>query len=255
MRFVCKLSFGHAALLVTETFLTGSFCRRHRWLRVFGAVFSLVVLNSFSGVFTSFLAAPKRGPEIETLKEADAAYRRIYARGHIQGTFKSFMGSQDDLLRIGAKLSGGTFDWDLIEELKAGTSAFMDTDIAFEGLIREVFPQFLTAGKKLPLLRKIPECVFSPGYVSFPVRKDWKYTGRYDALLQRLVASGIIDKITQDGLKNTTMKQTEFLNYANDAYKFSVEKLTLDHFREAFLILGIGLSLATISFVIEAYTN
>ncbi|GLG94421.1 Protein of unknown function, partial [Gryllus bimaculatus] len=173
----------------------------------------LVLLNAFSGIFNSYFSVPRRGTELNTLGEVDRAVDKVVAMPRVVADFKDVDISS---VRLLAKLSEFKFD---TEEILSGRAAVMDTESTLESARR--MKEVLQDG--VSPLRKVPECVVSPAYLSFPVRKGWP-------LVHSLELPGFVDDVLAD----------------------SPKPLVLIHFLEAYILLASGLMAATAAFLGEA---
>ncbi|GLH14908.1 Uncharacterized protein GBIM_19334, partial [Gryllus bimaculatus] len=79
LKFVLQATCSQAVLETAQIFLSGSFSsRRPRHMMVWGTLLSIVMLNSFSGVFTGFLTVPEMGPQMDTLQEVLDSVQKVY---------------------------------------------------------------------------------------------------------------------------------------------------------------------------------
>ncbi|KAK7865852.1 hypothetical protein R5R35_003970 [Gryllus longicercus] len=201
----------------------------------------LVLLNAFSGIFTSYFSVPRRGTELNTLDEVDRAVDKVVAMPRVVADFKDVDISS---VRLLAKLSEFKFD---TEEILSGRAAVMDTESTLEAVRR--MKEVLQDGASP--LRTVPECVVSPAYLSFPVRKGWPLVHRYSALVQRLVEGGVVQRLTREGLRNFSVS-LELPEFVDVALADNPKPLVLIHFLEAYILLASGLMAATAAFLGEA---
>ncbi|KAK7789684.1 hypothetical protein R5R35_012238 [Gryllus longicercus] len=130
-------------------------------------LFMLVLCNAYTGVLLGFLAAAQRYPDPETLIEAERILRRIY----LYGDFRVLSDSNSEILRkIGTKLHMEThFEWNtrLLRQTTQRDEGFLMQHLVYRMISR--YTKQTIDGKQV--LQEVSECVFTPGYCGFIVRK------------------------------------------------------------------------------------
>ncbi|GLH14912.1 Protein of unknown function [Gryllus bimaculatus] len=130
LKFVLKATCSQAILETAQIFLSSSFSnRRPRHMMVWGTLLSIVMLNSFSAVITSYLTIPTMGHQLDTLRDVmdhvDVVYNREDGEFDLEILFASV---DEDALRLYDLTIPGS-DW---EEIRSGYAAILDIKSVLE---------------------------------------------------------------------------------------------------------------------------
>ena len=93
----------------------------------------------------------------------------------------------------------------------------------------------------------LKEQIYS-GALVFYLKENTPWKHRFDIGIQRLVESGLVDKWYNDIMSQVTYKPT---SGDNDASSSKERPLDLNNLQGPFMLLGVGLLLSVISFLIE----
>ncbi|GLH04091.1 SFRICE021517.2 [Gryllus bimaculatus] len=214
---------------------------------IWASAFSLLILSTFSGVFTSFTLVPKRGPELITLADFNARYKLVYSFPRTADMIRSNYnwGSEDYKTLVSKLVSIDLLPQfgksDLLRSLETGEAVLIDAETTLELWWRRL--DVVQNGELL--FRIIPDCLIAPAYVSFTVRKDMPYADEYSSMVQRLFEGGIVDKITRDSWhKMGTRGYLKVKNIFTGMIIDEVKIMNLIHVRESFFLLGCGICIS-----------
>lgn len=94
----------------------------------------------------------------------------------------------------------------------------------------------------------VDECALSPAYIGFPVRRHWPGLPRLNSIIQHLLQGGFLVKWLQDVDYEFMLKGT----YGDSNIVNRPQKLGLEHFQAAFLVLAFGLGISFLAFGLES---
>ncbi|GFT94565.1 glutamate receptor ionotropic, delta-1 [Nephila pilipes] len=201
-----------------------------------------VIPVSYSAALLSFLTVPIYGIPIRTYEELSAAVQkgthRCYAlRG--TSTIAYLRNSpKNHLQMLGNEINSHEWyitDWDIM------SGKYLTDDSAILSNTKKLH---LFYGTKQDFI--ITKDTLTSWPSAFAVRKNFCCKARLNSIISRLVSAGIYGKFLRD--ESVKFRITHSDNVPEDQV---IKKLSVKDLAGIFLILGIGLSLALVSFLVE----
>lgn len=209
---------------------------------------SLIILNTFQGSLTSYLAVPKFERDLRTLDEVERAAKWI----HIMPGFRSSY-EKNDSSDVMAKLvrkyvvTYVADDWNNAFKQLARVGGY--ASVSDESLGRYLSRRSAYSVDGRQPFHMVEQCVMGPAYVSFVTRRSWPLAPALSRAVQLLVEAGVKEQakvITEHVLTLVA----EYVPPLQSSRRSPVI-LGVNHLQAGFFILLCGYILSCIVFIIE----
>ncbi|GLH16684.1 Ionotropic receptor 884 [Gryllus bimaculatus] len=170
-RIGINLSVGLAVLHVVRALITGAFEPRLRCLMVWMSLLSFFLWNSIGGSFT----------------DVNARVQIVHVPKWFKSQIEHVSGFGGTLALLMGKLTTQTLPTDF--DSWAGRALLAP---AFSLTLSE--RQLCAAMGRCVVFHRVRQCVLSPTYMSFAIRREWPLADRFSNWLQRVVEAGLADK-------------------------------------------------------------
>ncbi|KAK7869056.1 hypothetical protein R5R35_003000 [Gryllus longicercus] len=218
---------------------------------LFGALllFILVLSNGYQGHLLGFLATPPLMEDLQTLQEASENLRHIFAKGLFESVFGGNGASNPTLRNLRKKIK-------IIKVMEVRKVLDSIVHGADDGILlsRELYylyshsPHFTRNGN--PVLRLVDECLISPGFSSFVVRKDSPLKNIFMPFVMHVVQGGLYDHWILAYRHLMVANGVLVSEAASDRVKYPFA-LTLHHVEGAFILMTVGMILSFVTFLLE----
>ena len=216
VRLICNATIPNPPNIVaTKIYLIGLF------------IFVMTLQGIYQGKLASLLTKPVALPNAETLEDLENFHYTIYG--------------DESMIHV-------------LEERNYSGPVVLVTDSCVEYVLRDDSAACFMKRHQLANLTYMNNLHLSDTlmlkYFMYTVRKDWPAENRFNLLLSRLFESNIIERVFTKDYELSLEKQ-KFYEKEKENQGFTV--LALTDLAFAFAILGIGLAVATVVFVIELW--